>query len=179
MTLVSISFRTLILCTLSLGLLYPFSMYLIGQLLFSNKVSGSLLLFNDQVIGSKLIAQKFTDPKYFWPRPSAVDYNPQPSGATNLGPTSKALRETISQRRIEGLNGEMLFASGSGLDPHISPATALSQIERIAVAREYDDATKKRLYDLVRTYTELRQYGVFGEPRVNVLLLNLELNRGI
>jgi K+-transporting ATPase ATPase C chain len=127
-----------------------------------------------KIAGSALIAQKFTRPEYFHPRPSAVDYNPMPSGGSNLSPASAALRTAAAGRMAEGAAGEMLFASGSGLDPHISPEAALGQAGRVAQAR---GLRKVDIISLVERVVEARTFGLLGEPRVNVLLLNIELDR--
>ncbi len=169
--------------TILLGLIYPAIMTGISQVIFNEKANGSLLRKDGQVIGSKLLAQKFQDPKYFWPRPSAVDYNTLPSGGTNLAQTSIDLKKAVEER-LETLKKrndnsydppqDLLFASGSGLDPHISPLSAKYQLRRVALNRKMEiDEVKK----LVEQTTEYRNWGIFGEPTVNVLALNLALDQ--
>lgn len=162
--------------TVVLGIVYPLTMTGITQLLFPNQAHGSFVKVGDKVVGSTLIAQSFKDPKFFWPRPSAIDYNPVSSGASNLGPTSADLKSKIDDRRKQGLEGDLLYSSGSGLDPHIGPKSAEAQMERIAQARNFNQKQRQALIELVRTYTENRQFGFLGEPRVNVLKVNMALN---
>jgi K+-transporting ATPase ATPase C chain len=181
------SLRMLIGLTVLLGLLYPLVMTVVAQLLFPHKANGSFIERDGKIIGSELIAQKFQSDRYFWPRPSSIDYNPIPSGATNFGPTSETLRKLVIQRKGDFIMNnhlspdaivptEMLFASGSGIDPHISPDAALMQVNRIALARGFDDQKKAVLLQLVRNHIETYQFELFGEPRVNILKLNLELD---
>jgi K+-transporting ATPase ATPase C chain len=154
-------------------------------MLFPYKANGSLVVFREKIVGSDLIGQKFVSEKYFWPRPSAIDYNPLPSGGSNLGSTSIDLLVKVAERRklMEKANPEsgvvpsdLLFASGSGLDPHITPEAAKYQIERVARARALDIEQKKILITLVEQYVEPPVFGIFGQPRVNVLRLNLALD---
>jgi K+-transporting ATPase ATPase C chain len=132
-----------------------------------------------KVVGSSLLAQKFQAPEYFWERPSAVDYNPMPSGGSNFGPTSADLKAKIAERQKQGLSGDMLYSSASGLDPHISPAAARSQVERIVVARKLGETGKQKLLELIDRHTEGRAFGFLGEVRINVLQLNLALDQGV
>jgi K+-transporting ATPase ATPase C chain len=177
--------RALAVLSLLTGLLYPLLVTGVAQVLFPWRANGSLILSSETVIGSELIGQRFSDPKYFWPRPSAVDYQALPSSGSNLGPTSQVLSAQVRQRENElraqnGLSPEtplpadLLFASGSGLDPHISPAAARLQIERISGERGLEP---EQLAALVEAQIEPPQLGFLGEPRVNVLLLNLALDR--
>ena len=170
------AFRLFILLTLLTGVAYPVAVTLVGRAIFPYQASGSIVERDAKPVGSALLAQKFESPRYFWPRPSASDYATVPSGASNLGPTSEALKKAIAERRAKfGVDApeEMLTASGSGLDPHISPQAASQQIARVAEARKLDAA---RIAALVAGCTEPPQWGVFGEPRVNVLALNLRLD---
>ncbi len=161
--------------TVVTGLAYPLLMTAVSQALFHHQASGSFITASDgKVIGSELIAQGFKNPKYFWPRPSGVDYNPMPSGASNLGPTSKDLVAKIKERREQGFTRDLLFASGSGLDPHISPEAAADQIKRVSDTRHVDAAA---LQKLVNEFTERRQWHFLGEERVNVLRLNVALDK--
>ncbi len=170
------AFRLFLLLTLLTGIGYPLTVTALARIFFPKQASGSLIFRDGKPVGSSLLAQKFESPRYFWPRPSTADYATVPSGASNLGPTSGALRKAISERRLKfgsDAPAEMLTASGSGLDPHISPQAAARQIVRVATARNLDGA---RLAGLVSELTEPPQWGVFGEPRVNVLALNLRLD---
>ena len=141
-----------------------------------------------KIIGSKLIAQKFDSSIYFWSRPSSIDYNPIPSCGSNLGPTSEKLRKQVADRRVlfAGTNSiadtmaipkEMIFASASGLDPHISPKAALLQVDRIAKARNFNPDKKQKLINCINNLTEAPQLLCLGEERINVLVLNLELDK--
>jgi K+-transporting ATPase ATPase C chain len=152
---------------------------------FPNQARGSLVMVNGRVIGSRLIGQQFNKPWYFHPRPSAAGdgYDATSSGGTNKGPTDRKLADTliagaIAQAESAGVPrgrvpADMATASASGLDPHISPANALFQVARVAAARGADTA---QIRDLVLHYAESRQFGFLGEPRVNVLALNLALD---
>ena len=166
------------------GIIYPLAITGMAQMIFPFQANGSLVMVDNEVVGSVLIGQAFNAPQYFWPRPSAVGYNPLPSSGSNLGPTSRVLSEQIQQREQElrslynlpadaNLPADLLYASGSGLDPHISPAAARLQIGRVAQAR---GLTEEQLAALVVQFIEPAQFGVLGEPRVNVLLLNLALD---
>ena len=182
--------RTTVTAVLSLavivGGLYPLAVWVLSQGLFPARANGSWLHRSGETVGSRLLGQTFTGPGYFHPRPSAAGggYDPLRSGGSNLGPTSKRLIERVAERiaayRAEnGLPADILVpadavtASGSGLDPHISPANARLQAPRIARARGSTEAEIRRLINAV---AEGRDLGIFGEPRVNVLLLNLALD---
>lgn len=181
------AFMMLLLLTLLTGVIYPALVTVVAQLLFADQANGSLVK-NDQgqAIGSALIGQSFSEPKYFWGRPSATStypYNAAASSGSNLGPTNPALTEAVATR-IKALKAvdptnkaavpvDLVTASGSGLDPHISLAAAQYQIDRVAKARHL---SPKQLQELVIKMTEGRQWAVFGEPRLNVLQLNLALD---
>lgn len=181
------AFTLFVLLSLLTGFAYPMLVTSVGQWLFAQQANGSLIESNGQVIGSVLIGQEFTDPKYFWARPSAttpVAYNAAASGGSNLGPLNPALKRVV-ENRVKALRDadpantapvpvDLVTASASGLDPHISPAAAAYQLPRVARLRGLDIA---QLQTLVLDHTEQRQWGLFGEPRVNVLLLNLALER--
>jgi len=169
------SLRALVVFTLITGILYPLTVTLFGQLLFPDKSAGSLVSVNGQLVGSELIGQSFSQAKYFWPRPSAVKYDAASSGATNLGPTSEDLLKAVREREAQGLVADMRFASASGLDPHVSPEAIRSQISRVASFRSLTPNQIKELETLVEAQTEKRQFGFLGEPRVNILSLNLKL----
>ncbi len=166
--------------TIVTGLAYPLLMTGIAQVGFSKKANGSLIEKDGKLIGSELIAQKFEHPYHFFPRPSAIDYNAMPSGGSNLGPTSQDLKAKVEDRRKAGLEEDLLFASGSGLDPHISPKSAYAQVPRIITALHVPSAQAERVTRevkaLVASSIEGRQFRVFGDPRVNVLRINLELD---
>ena len=163
--------------TLILGLAVPLAFTALAQLVFPHQANGSLIERNARVVGSELLAQGFEGPGYFHPRASNAGqgYDGAASGATNLGPTSAALLEAVTGR-LEGRRGvaaDAATASGSGLDPHISPENAMAQIPRIAAAR---GLTPQRVLGLMEQHIEGRTFGVLGEARVNVLKLNLALD---
>jgi K+-transporting ATPase ATPase C chain len=176
----------LLILTVLTGLVYPLAVTGLAQLFFPEQANGSLIVHNGKVIGSKLIGQYFDRPEYFWSRPSATSpfpYNAAASSGSNLGPTNQALIEAV-KARVAALRAadpgndspipvDLVTASGSGLDPHISPAAALYQLKRVARARGLDENQVK---GLVARYTEGRQFGLLGERRVNVLQLNLALD---
>lgn len=160
------------------GIVYPLLITAIAMMAFKHKSEGDFISIDGKLIGSRLIAQKFQSEKYFWPRPSSIDYNPLPSGGSNLGPTSAALKKAVEERKSAlgkvhsgDVPSELLFASGSGLDPHISTPTAYYQIERISKARGLNKELLKKLID---HHMEGR---LFGVPCVNVLELNLALDK--
>lgn len=178
---------SVIVFTLFTGFLFPFVITGIANVIFPSKAQGSLITQNGQVIGSELIGQNFSKPEYFHPRPSAAGngYDASNSGGSNLGPTSQKLMDQIRDRAVayraeNGMDSTALVpadavtASASGLDPHISPAAARFQIGRVAAAR---GAAEDKIRGLVERFVEPPQWGLFGEARVNVLRLNLELDR--
>lgn len=179
---------TVVLCIVT-GLLYPAAVTGLAQLLFPNQANGSLVRVNGRVVGSALIGQAFEEARYFHPRPSAAraGYDATASGGTNKGPTDAKLADTLIAQSIAqaievdgatkgSIPSDMVTRSASGLDPHISPANARLQVARVAMARGVDSATVRGILD---SHTESRQFGFFGEPRVNVLLVNIALDSAL
>jgi K+-transporting ATPase ATPase C chain len=178
---------TLVLCVIT-GVIYPTIVTGLAQMLFPRQATGSLVSVNGRVVGSALIGQSFTQPYYFHPRPSAAGsgYDGTASGGSNKGPTDRKLADSLSARiaTVIASDGatrgkvpaDMVTASASGLDPHISPGNAYLQIPRVARARGVDSSVVRRI---VQAHVEGRQLGLLGEPRVNVLLLNLALDSTI
>jgi len=164
--------------TVIISLIYPISTMFIGKIFFNEQVNGSLVIRDGKIIGSKLIAQEFKSPKYFHPRPSSVEYNPMSSGASNYGPISKKFNEELNQRRKDGLEFDMLFTSGSGLDPHISPEAARSQLNRIIKERAFTNEQNDRLIKLIAKHTTQKTWNILGNDLVNVLELNIDLDKG-
>lgn len=170
------SLRIYIVLTLLTGIIYPLAMTGVAQLLFPRQANGSRIVEQNKLVGSDLIAQKFEDPKYFWPRPSAADYATVASGASNKGPTAADLKKAIDERRGKfGADApiDLLTASGSGLDPHVSPGAARLQIARVAAMR---NLSIERISALVEQAIEPPQFGFIGDPRVNILRLNRALD---
>lgn len=177
------AFLMLLILTVITGVIYPLVVTGIAQVVFPHQANGSLIVINGKAYGSELIGQQFDDPKYFWGRPSAAGYNAAASSGSNDGPMNPDLIEAV-QTRVDALKAadpentlpipvDLVTASGSGLDPHISVAAALYQVHRVAAARGLEEAQVKSLVD---RYTKGRQFGFLGEPTVNVLELNLTLD---
>jgi len=186
-----VQLRISLIATLSLAVIlcgiYSLIVWVLGQGLFPAKANGSLIVKGGRLLGSSLIAQGFTNSKYFHPRPSAAGqgYDAAASGGSNLGPTSKKLADQVKQRVIDYRTDNNLTldvrvpvdavtASASGLDPHISPKNALHQAPRVAKTRGLKE---EEVRHQIKIHTEGRDLGIFGEPRVNVLMLNLALDR--
>ncbi len=186
------AFLMLVILTIITGVLYPLIITVAAGALFPNQANGSLQTVEGNRVGSSLIGQANNDPRYFWPRPSAVNYMVPSSldqlgssGGSNAGPTSKQLQDAVTQREAAfrtanrvpnnvAVPPDMLFASGSGLDPHISPDAARLQVDRVAAARKI---ARDKVAALVEQAIEQPQFGLLGQPRVNVLMLNLALDR--
>ena len=178
-----------IVLTILFGLAYPLVFTGLAQVLFPHQANGSLVTVNGKVAGSELIGQSFTKPEYFHGRPSAAGnngYDAANSSGSNLGPTNQKLvdrvKADVQKFRAENpdytgpIPADLLTSSASGLDPHISPASAEAQVARVAKAR---GVTPDRIAELVAKHTEGRQWGIFGEPRVNVLPLNIDLDHSV
>lgn len=172
-----------IVTTVLLGIVYPLAVTLVAQLAFFDKANGSLVTRDGHVVGSALLGQTFTSPQYFHGRPSAAGsgYDAANSSGTNLGPTNKKLIDAVSAN-VKAAQAEnpgapvpvdLVTSSGSGLDPHVSPAAALFQVPRVARERH---AAESDIRAFVESHVEGRQFGFLGEPRVNVLMLNLALD---
>ena len=185
-TLLRPALSLFVLLTAVTGLVYPLVVTGIAKLVFPEAADGSLIVSNGQAVGSRLIGQNFTDPRYFWGRPSATSpqpYNASASSGSNQGPLNPALSDAVKGRidalkaadpdNTRAIPADLVNASASGLDPHISPTAAEYQVERVARARKLDPSAVKAL---VNNNTENRQWSVFGEPRVNVLELNIALD---
>ena len=179
---------SLCLLTLLLGVIYPLFIYGIGQLFFHHQANGTIIYHNGRVVGSALIAQGFTKPEYFHPRASSAGdggYDAANSSGSNFGPTSQKLSDALRQRSADYRSENMIDShtpipadavttSGSGLDPHISVSNALLQAERVGSAR---NRSLSEIKHIINEHTEAATFGVFGEPRVNVLRLNLALDK--
>lgn len=187
--LITQSIRQTLVWTIIAGLAYPVAITIFAQLMFKEQANGSLIYRNGKLAGSSLLAQQFTGTNYFWPRPSACSYGTGPSriaasSGSNLGPTSGALQTNVMNNIAAFISGnnlptntvvpaDMVYASASGLDPHISPQSARLQIARVAAAR---GIKAEQVKELVEKFIESPQFGFLGEPRVNVLNLNLALD---
>jgi potassium-transporting ATPase KdpC subunit len=179
-------FRLTLIFTILTGLLYPAVMTGVSELVFPKQANGSLVTVNGTVVGSSLIAQGFTKPEYFHPRPSAAGsgYDPTASGASNLGPTSQALMTRLQASVVAfrkenpdftgNIPSDILTTSASGVDPHISPAAAEAQAARVAKAR---GVPQDQIEPVIAQFTQRPDWGFLGEPRVNVLLLNIALDQ--
>lgn len=177
------SARALITMIILLGVAYPFAMYGVGSVCFPKEVHGSLIVRDDKIIGSELFSQKITKPGFFHARPSAGDFQTVASGASQFGATSKAQDDAIKSRLNEYPDldlsakgaGDLLTASGSGLDPDLSPEAAKLQVQRIIDERGWDHQHQEKIDHLIDRMTKSRTFGILGMPRINVLDLNLAL----
>lgn len=166
------------------GLIYPLILTGLGYLIFNKKSQGDFIYVNQERRGARLIGQQFNSERYFWGRPSAVNYSALPSGGSQLGPTSRKLKEIVEKRRehlkkthdIEKIPPELLFASGSGLDPHLTPYALYFQLERVGKARGWGEAEKEKVRAWILRFTQPRFLGLIGEAVVNVLELNLAID---
>ncbi|MDI7186616.1 potassium-transporting ATPase subunit KdpC [Leptospira santarosai] len=181
----AISIRVLFILTFITGILYPIVITGFAERFFPFQSNGSLAIAEGKTTGSELIAQKFTKNEYFWPRPSETDYYTIPSGASNQSATNASLRDKIEERKRNLLEkhpdqksvpNDLLFASGSGLDPHISPDAARFQMNRIIKARKLNGDRIRLFRDVVERSIERPSFGYIGENRINVLRLNLKLD---
>jgi potassium-transporting ATPase KdpC subunit len=188
MRTILISLKIFLFFTILTGIIYPLIITGIAQAAFYGKANGSMISRNQRTIGSRIIGQEFDSAIYFTPRPSANSYNSMASGGSNLALSNPRLRDLVTLRKarfieVNELNSvadvpsEMLFASGSGLDPDISPGAALLQVDRISKARNFGPEQREQLITSIRELTESRQLLFFGEERINVLLLNLKLDQ--
>ena len=184
---IRIAILSTVVATVLLGVLYPLAVTVIAQVLFPNQANGSLIYKDGKPVGSRLIGQSFDDPKYFWSRPSAtgpMPYNGASSSGSNLGPTNPDFLKSV-QARVDALHKadpdnnkepvpvDLVTASGSGLDPHITPAAAQYQLKRVARVRNMSEQT---VAELIQKSTQGKFLGLIGEPGVNVLELNLALD---
>jgi K+-transporting ATPase ATPase C chain len=186
MKTVIISLKIFLFFTILTGLVYPLLVTGIAQVAFPSKANGSIIMRDNKAIGSQLIGQQFDSVIYFSSRPSAISYNPLPSGGSNYGLTNVKLKNLVAERRTQffkfnqldslttTIPSEMLFASASGLDPHISPKAAILQVNRIAKARRFNSIQKQKMVQCIKDLTDVPQFLLLGEVRINVLLLNLE-----
>lgn len=183
-----ISLKIFLFFTILTGIVYPLFVTGIAQIVFPTQANGSLIIKGNKTVGSELIGQQFDTIVYFSSRPSAISYNPLPSGGSNYGLTNAKLKHSVDSlkkqfivyNQLDSLSvipSEMLFASASGLDPHISKKAALLQVDRIAKARHLSDVQKEKLLQCVKGHTEAPQFLCLGEERVNVLLLNLDIDK--
>ncbi|TGK20320.1 potassium-transporting ATPase subunit KdpC [Leptospira stimsonii] len=183
---ITIAIRTLFFLIFITGVFYPIVVTGFSERLFPFQSGGSLIRSNEkELLGSELLAQKFTKDEYFWPRPSAADFATVASGASNHSVTNASFKAKVEERKNYLLKKhpdqtsvppDLLFASGSGLDPHISPASAYFQVQRVATARRLNSDQILELKKLLEQSTEKPSFGFIGEKRINVLRLNLNLN---
>lgn len=176
----------MVMCVLT-GLLYPLFITFLANIVFPRQAGGSLITINGKVVGSKLIGQSFSKSKYFWPRPSAIGYNPLPSGGSNYAPTNDTLKKLVEARKLEFIQSnnlskdtrvpsDMLYASASGLDPDISFESAELQVNRIARVRGFNNVQVQKLRRLVLQHLQRPEFGFLGDSTVNVLELNISLD---
>jgi K+-transporting ATPase ATPase C chain len=183
-----IALKIFLVLTILTGIIYPVVVTGIAQVVFPSKANGSLITVDNKTIGSKLLGQNFDSVIYFSSRPSVISYNPMPSGGSNYGLTNIKLKNIVTERRRQfqafnkldtliDIPSEMLFASASGLDPHISPEAALLQVDRISKARHFNNSQEQLILQIINELSEKPQLSLLGENRVNVLDLNIKLNK--
>lgn len=182
-----ITIKIFLLFTILCGIIYPVFITGIAHVVLPEKANGSLIIKNNKTVGSILIGQQFDSIRYFHSRPSAILYNPLPSGGSNYGLTNLKLKSLVAERKQQFISinqldslttipSEMLFASASGLDPHVSKEAALLQANRVAKVRNFSHAQKQQLFQCINDQTEGPQFSLLGQERVNVLMLNLMLD---
>jgi K+-transporting ATPase ATPase C chain len=182
-----ISLKIFLFFTILTGIIYPLFITAVAQLMFPEKANGSMVIKDNKPIGSSLIGQQFDSSIYFSSRPSSILYNPLPSGGSNYGLTNLKLKKLVAERKkhftdfnhLDSLTvvpSEMLFASSSGLDPHISPEAALLQVDRIARSRKFSTQQREEVIKLIKNLTEDPQFHLLGQERINVFHLNLSLD---
>lgn len=187
MKIFSQSLRLFLFLTGLTGIIYPLVITGLAELTMYENANGSLVSYASKPAGSLLIAQEFKSPEYFWPRPSATQYDPLHSGGSQLGPTSLHLKNKVEERLkvlmqahsvgdSQEVPSDLIYASGSGLDPHITPRAALFQVERIAKARKLSPDEKATLEKMIKNVIERHHWGFGGPPHINVLKLNIALD---
>ncbi len=185
--MIGTALRLFIALTLLTGVIYPLAITVIGQTIWHEKAAGMWLEVNNRIVGSKWIGQTFSEPRYFWGRPSSSKYDAMNSGGSNLGPTNPQLKKQIEERvaallkadpeaKKEAIPSDLLYASGSGLDPDISLQGALFQLERVAKARDLDETGKGELRKMIELHAKQRFSRLFSQPYVNVLEINIALD---
>jgi K+-transporting ATPase ATPase C chain len=182
------SVKVLLLFTVILGVIYPLAITAIGQIILPFKSNGSLISVDNKVIGSELIAQKFENDKYFQSRPSITDFTSMPSGGSNLAiaglnykEKSDSMYKSFKEKNLlpneTAVPSEMMSYSASGNDPHISKQAALLQVNRISKARNFDESKRNKILNIIDSFTEKPQFGILGQERINVLMINLEIDK--
>lgn len=182
------SVKALLLFTIITGVIYPLAITAIGQIILPFKSNGSLIKLDNKVIGSELIAQKFENDKYFQSRPSSTDFTSMPSGGSNLAVASldyktksDSMYSSFKEKNLipkeSPVPSEMMSYSASGVDPHISKMAALLQVNRISKARNFDVNKRNKIINIIDSFTEKSQFGILGEERINVLMINMEIDK--
>lgn len=183
-----IAIKLFLIMTVITGIIYPLFITGFAHFVFPQKADGSMISNEQKIIGSELIGQHFSRPEYFWGRPSAIQNNPMPSAGSNLNPVGDSLKLQVQSRidtirkyqgnlKISEIPKDLLFASGSGVDPHISPEVVFFQFDRVINYRHFSEEQKNILRKIIINSIESPDINIFGEPRVNVLNLNLELDK--
>lgn len=183
----SVAFRLFILLTILTGVVYPLVMTLVSQIFWHDHANGTFISYQERIIGSRFIGQQFNDQKYFWSRPSSVDYKLMPAGASNLGPRNKELKEQVEKRAakiaevhtgstLATIPSDLLYTSGSGIDPHITMEAALFQLDRVVKARSFTQEQKEHIQDLLTILAKKHYDKLLVGQYVNVLDLNIALD---